>query len=194
MNKTKRENIVTPLTVIAAVAVNVLLAGCASFPMRAYEGPELSASQVATIFVDDRTPPPKYSGRTSDKATIRLLDRRDLKESAFSGYPREIIVAPGRHEILARVAGSGNVALGALGSTLSANATENAVKKWDAPMTFDAGAGKSYRIRYEFVKGPDSPEKEEYFNRNKGKLWVYWIEDAKTGQFVCGWKPEDFAR
>lgn len=179
---------------IAIALVCTAVSGCASPPLRAYDGPERLSSQVAKIFVDDRTPPPAYSGRTSDKATIRLLDRQDLKGSALSGYPKEIIVMPGQHEILARVAGSGNAALGALGSTLTANATENAVKKWDAPMTFDAIAGKSYRIRYEFVKGPESPEKEDYFNRNKGKLWVYWIEDADTGQYVCGWEPDDFAR
>jgi hypothetical protein len=149
----------------------------------------LPESQLAKIGIDQKTPPPAYSGRTTDKATIRALDGKELKGQGLVAYPSEILVLPGQHEVLARVGGGAN-AMGALGHVVQ----DGAVRKWDAPLSFKAEAGKTYLVRYEFVKGPDSPAKEDYFNRNKGKLWVYWIEEAQTRKHVCGWRPDDLGK
>lgn len=169
----------------AGVAAGLLFTGCASAPTRAYTGPERPMSQVARICIDQTTPPPAYSGRTSEKATIRALDGREIKGEGLAAHPKEILVLPGQHQLLARVAGGAN-AMGALGSAMM----ENAARKWDAPLDFKAEPGRTYMVRFEYVKGPGSPAKEEYFNRNKGKLWVYWIEEPQTRRHICGWRSD----
>jgi hypothetical protein len=164
-------------------------------PTRTYTGPELPDAQVAKISVDQKTPPPAYSGRTSDTATIRMLDGQEIKDGGRAVHPKDILVLPGKHEVVAQAGlGSANAMgrFGAAGSAVGTAMNEKAVRKWNAPLSFTAEAGKAYMIRYEFVKGPNSPSKEEYFNRNKGKLWVYWIEEAQTGKHVCGWSPAEF--
>jgi len=173
------------------ITAGCFLAGCATAPTRLYTGPELPETQVAKICIDQNTPPPAFSKRTSDIAKILTVDGVEMKGFTIT---RAVEVLPGRHEILARIHGQGPDAFGALGAGLAAAAMDNAVKKWDAPLKFTAEAGKTYMIRFEFVKGPDSPAKEEYFNRTKGMLWVYWVEEATAGKFICGWRPEDFKK
>lgn len=181
------------LTVSTILLSMIGILGCSSTaPYRAYPGAELPESQIARIRVDRETPPPSYSGRTSDKATIRILDGKDIKTMGASGYPTEILVQPGQHEIVARVGLGGPVTgVGALGTGIAASKMDSTVAKWDAPLAFLADPGKTYLIRFEYVKGPESPEKEDYFNRNKGKLWVYWLEEAITREHVAGWLPSN---
>ncbi len=172
------------------VPVVALLTGCATAPMRLYTGPELPPDQVAKISVVQK----KYNmllEAPTDKAKIISVDGKTLQGN---GIISEILVLPGQHEIIAQVHGQGPGAAGALLAGVLAASMEKTVKKWNTPLIFNAEAGKSYMIHFEFVKGPESPAKEEYFDRNKGKLWVYWIEEAQTGKYVCGWHPDNLKK
>jgi hypothetical protein len=174
------------------VALGTFLSGCATPPpTRAYTGSERPESQVAKVSVDQTTRPPAFSGRTGEGATIRTLDGKEIRGGGRSAHPKDILILPGKHEVLAQVDGQGPGAAGALFGTMLAAAMENAVEKWNTPLIFNAEAGKTYLIRFEYVKGPESPAKEDFFDRNKGKLWVYWIEEAQTKKHVCGWRVDD---
>ena len=164
------------VAVAGVVVITALIGGCAtpaSPPASAW--PEIPAGYAA-ICGDLTTPPPSYSGRTYERLALSPpLGGEDLRSKA-SACPYAILVTPGRSELY-------------LPDRLGPVMVGGKPRKECTRLTLDAEEGKLYVIRFEYVKGQSSPIKEEFFDRNKGKLWVFWIEEAPTRKYVCGWRP-----
>ncbi len=174
----------TACRVVVAMGVAVsLLTGCATTPTRVYTGPELPAAQVATISAEQREVKVAYTHIT-EMGKIVSVDGEKMKGLMIT---KAITVLPGRHEIVAQVHGaSAGSALGALPAGIIAATTENKIKRWNTPLIFNAEAGKSYMIRFDGVNDPENP--------GKTLKYVYWVEDAQTGKYVCGWRADELKK
>lgn len=176
----KRTNEGTTCLVAALVVGVSLLTGCATVPTRLYTGPELPDYQVAKISAEQREVKVAFTHIT-EMGKIVSVDGQKMKGVMIT---KAICVLPGRHEIVAQVHGaSAGSSLGALPAGIIAASTENKIKKWNTPLIFNAEAGKSYMIRFDGVNDPDNP--------GKTLMYVYWVEEAQTGKYVCGWRPDE---
>lgn len=173
MKRSKNEK---PCLVVAAMVVAmILLAGCATTPTHVYVGPKQPDSQVAKITAGQREIKVAFR-RLTEISKILSVDGEKMKGLTLT---RAIYVLPGRHEIVAQVhAAAPGPSLGALGDAFIVANSEKGIKKWNAPLVFDAEAGKHYIIQFDEVGTPRAPK------------YVYWVEDAQTGKYVCGWSPE----
>ena len=150
-----------------------LLTGCATTPLQVYSGPKLPDTQVAKITAGQREIKVAFR-RLTEISKIVSVDGEERKGITIT---RAIYVLPGRHEIVAQVHGSAaGPSLGALGDALIAAHSESEIRKMNAPMVFNAEAGKEYIIRFDEIGTP------------KNLKYVYWVEDARTGKYVCGWR------
>lgn len=154
-----------------------LLTGCATTPTRLYSGPELPPSQVAKISAEQQQVKVAYTHIT-EIGKIVSVDGQEMKGLTIT---KAVYVHPGKHEVVAQVHGSSpGPSLGALGSAAVAQTAENEIERWNAPLTFNAEAGKNYIIRFKGYNSRETPGK-----------YVYWIEDEETRKYICGWRPDD---
>ena len=162
--------------VAAAMAVALsLLTGCATTPTKVYVGPNLPDSQVAKITAGQREIKIAFR-RLIESSKIISVDGQEMQGLTI---PRAVHVLPGRHEIVAQVHGSAaGPSLGALGDAMIAAHSEKGLRNMQSTMIFNAEAGKEYVIRFDEIGTPKVPN------------YVYWIEEAHTGKYVCGWRAE----
>lgn len=151
------------------------LGGCASAPLRVYEGPERSTEQVAKISTEE-----KKWNRLLDRRPPRLeiifVDGKEVGDIWVKGYPFEILVAPGHHELQVRMLGTSPVG-GLIGATALVVA-DKVVKK--DTLEVEAEAGKHYIIRSAFIKKTDTIPDH----------YAHWVEEGDTGKVVFGHIPE----
>lgn len=162
------------LVVIIMAAAVSLLTGCATAPTRAYKGPELPVSQVSKISCERKHYTIWTKPQYEDLVMIRTLDGKEI-DTWWGGLPTEILVLPGKHEVVANMKGAGG---GALVNALY----EHYANKSVVPLNFNAEAGKSYTICAELL------QKQNTSDRQGG--WVFWLEEVPSGKVVCGRHPE----
>ncbi len=175
--------------VMTAMIVAVsLLAGCATpVPTRAYNGPELPESRVAKISAAGTTEA-DHSGLSRQavgKIKIWALDGKPIEVPWWAGYPSEILVLPGQHEIGAGIKAEGPT-VGGVSEVLLKSTVDSINSKWEIPLRFNAEAGRTYAVCGEIIKKPAGHKRS--FMESRG-MWVYWVEDTKSGKVVCGTHP-----
>jgi hypothetical protein len=171
------------LVFAATVVALSMLTGCATPLIRTYTGPELPESQVAKISAAGTTDRGYEGGGLSRQAVGKIkiwsLDGKPIEVPWWAGYPSEILVLPGQHEIRAGVKSQGD-------SLLPTLLADNINKKWDVPLIFNVEAGKNYTVCGEIVRKPEGQKRG--FLESRG-MWVYWIEETKSGKVMCGTHP-----
>ena len=173
MNNTN--NKMTCLIVATLLVSFTLFTGCATTPTQTYVGPKLPDSQVAKITAGQREIKIAFR-RLIESSKIISVDGQEMQGLTIT---RAVHVLPGRHEIVAQVHGSAaGPSLGALGDAMIAAHSEKGLRNMQSTMIFNAEAGKEYVIRFDEIGTPKVPN------------YVYWIEEAHTGKYVCGWRAE----
>lgn len=160
--------------IIATVMVIVffLLAGCApSLPFRAYNGPELSESEVAKI---------SSASIRKDFGEILVLelDGKKIECPGLKQCRNNILVLTGQHEIRVGIRSTG-------GAYLTMLIADSLINEWDSTLRFNTEPGKSYTIFGELIKDPKG-QKIGWLGRGK---WVYWIEETQSGKVLSGRHP-----
>jgi hypothetical protein len=184
-NHMRRMNGELNFMVLTAMVVGAsLLVGCATVtvPTRAYTGAELPESQVAKISAAGTTETDQggLSRQAVGKIKIWALDGKPIEAPWWAGAPSEILVLPGRHVIRAGVKSTGP------GGALEIMLVDNINKKWERPLEFNAEGGKAYTVCGEIIKKPEGHKLT--FLESRG-MWVYWIEETKSGKVMCGTHP-----
>lgn len=138
-----------------------LLTGCATTPLRVYEGAKRPMTEVARISVEQKKEDLKQTEPLVPmKISIRVVDGKDLPKSSQGGYPKDILVAPGDHDIVAWPDDGGD---------MSAKSLESMGPEASPAMRMKAEAGQSYVVRF----------------REMPKILWFWVEDSGTGKKVC---------
>ena len=154
-----------------ALVLALLSSGCA---IKAYEGPELPKSEIATIypFVNSGAVLGLFFGvvplpAIRHKTLVYEIDGKDVS------YRGLVYVLPGRHSVKVDYWRRPDTTM-CIGSIVGDACVLNYETR-DLSISFTAKAGHDYRIPAE---------------RRGEKNWI-WVEDAKTGKVVAGEKPPD---
>lgn len=180
MNMSKHSHITaTVYRGVMAMALTVLLSGCATTPRQSYIGAPLPVNQIARITMEEKQltfwqkmNTPQYQ---LNNLVATHVDQQKLGSfwGARGEHFRVVDVTPGEHTITVLLSGNAPSLLAAGIQSSIENKPGHVASGYGVILKFNAQAGHNYIVKYVEKRLP----------------LIAWMEDVATGATVGGEKP-----